>query len=103
MTLEELSQYDGRNGRKAYVAVQGKIYDVTQSPLWAGGDHQGDHQAGGDLTEELKSAPHVRAVIDRFPVVAELTAAEPSAGGRKLAAIAALVIALAALALWLLL
>jgi predicted heme/steroid binding protein len=77
MTKTELAKYDGRDGRPAYVAVNGTIYDVTASPLWPGGDHQGAHQAGHDLTEELKGAPHVRAVVERFPVVGHLTAEAP--------------------------
>lgn len=77
MTLEDLANYDGRDGRKAYVAVNGKIYDVTASPLWDNGDHQGAHQAGADLSDDLPRAPHVRAVIERFPVVGQLEAPEP--------------------------
>ena len=77
MTKEELAKFDGRDGRKAYVAVNEKVYDVSESPLWQGGDHQGMHQAGADLTEELKSAPHVRAVVERFPVVGRLEEPEP--------------------------
>lgn len=78
MNATELSRHDGRDGRPAYVAVSGKIYDVSASPLWRGGNHQGAHQAGQDLTEELKKAPHVRAVIERFPVVGELEAEAPT-------------------------
>jgi len=81
MNLQDLARYDGREGRKAYVAVSGSIYDVTGSPLWPNGDHQGEHQAGRDLTEELRTAPHVRMVIDRFPIVDQLTADEPATGG----------------------
>lgn len=77
MTKQELAKHDGRDGRPAYVAVNGTIYDVSASPLWQGGDHQGSHQAGHDLTEELKSAPHVRAVVERFPVVGRLEAEAP--------------------------
>ncbi len=77
MTREELAEFDGREGRKAYVAVNGKIYDVTDSPWWRQGDHQGAHQAGGDLSEELPKAPHVRAVVERFPVVGHLQEPEP--------------------------
>jgi predicted heme/steroid binding protein len=72
MTKNELAKNDGRDGRPAYVAVNGTIYDVTASPLWRGGNHQDSHHAGHDLTEELKSAPHVRAVVERFPVVGRL-------------------------------
>lgn len=77
MTKEELAKFDGRDGRKAYVAVNEKVYDVSDSPLWQGGDHQGMHQAGADLTEALQSAPHVRAVVERFPVVGRLEEPEP--------------------------
>lgn len=77
MTKNELAKHDGREGRPAYIAVSGTIYDVSASPLWKDGDHQGSHQAGGDLTEELKSAPHVRAVVERFPVVGRLEEAPP--------------------------
>ena len=28
-TLEELAEYNGVNGKKAYVAYQGQVYDVT--------------------------------------------------------------------------
>lgn len=72
MNRTELAKHDGRDGRRAYVAVSGTIYDVSASPLWRHGDHQGAHQAGADLTEELKGAPHVRAVVERFPVVGRL-------------------------------
>lgn len=72
MTREELARYDGRDGRPVYVAVQGTIYDLTGSPLWRNGNHEGAHQAGQELGEELKSAPHVRALIERFPVVGRI-------------------------------
>lgn len=83
MTLAELAQNNGQNGRPAYVAVNGTIYDVTESPRWQNGQHPPDHQAGMDLTEELASAPHVRAVVERFPVVGtlEAEASAPTAGG----------------------
>ncbi len=82
MTPEELKHCNGRDGNPAYVAVSGVIYDVSASALWPEGNHEGAHQAGEDLTEELKSAPHVRAVIERFPVVGQLqtaAAAKPQA------------------------
>ena len=72
MTLAELTNYDGQNGRRAYIAVNGTIYDVTDSPRWKNGLHPPDHQAGQDLTEELLKAPHVRAVVERFPVIGKL-------------------------------
>lgn len=77
MTKEELAKYNGKNGQKTYVAVNGKVYDVGTSPLWKEGDHQGVHEAGNDLTDDLKSAPHVRAVVERFPVIDHLEQPEP--------------------------
>jgi predicted heme/steroid binding protein len=58
MTLEQLAQFDGKDGRKAYFAYQGEIFDATDSPLWKNGSHMGRHQAGCDLTEVLGQAPH---------------------------------------------
>jgi predicted heme/steroid binding protein len=72
MTKEELARFDGQQGRKAYVAVNGKVFDVTASSYWQEGNHQNAHQAGVDLTADLLKAPHVRSVIERFPVVAAL-------------------------------
>ena len=57
-TLKELAKYNGKNGNRAYVAIRGKVYDVTDSALWPGGEHQSSHQAGHDLTAELDLAPH---------------------------------------------
>ena len=74
MTREELTRYDGRDGRPAYVAVGGIIYDLSSSPRWQDGSHEGLHLAGRDLTHELKSAPHVAAVVERFPSVGRLDA-----------------------------
>lgn len=72
MTRKELAEFDGRNGRAAYVAVGGTIYDVTTSPRWKEGAHEEALQAGTDLTEALETAPHVKAVLERFPVVGQL-------------------------------
>jgi len=48
-TLEELSQYDGSDGKEAYVAVSGVVYDVSGIIAWAGGTHFG-LSAGKELT-----------------------------------------------------
>lgn len=81
MTREELARNDGREGRKAFVAVNGTVYDFTASTRWKQGDHEAQHQAGRDLTEELKAAPHVRAVVERFPVAGTLEEPAPQATG----------------------
>jgi len=70
-TLEDLKQYDGRDGKPAYVAFKGVVYDVTESAMWGEGDHEGMHQAGGDLSAEHDDAPHDVYVTD-FPEVGTL-------------------------------
>jgi predicted heme/steroid binding protein len=57
LTVEELFQFYGREGRPAYIAYQGDNYDVSGSKVWSGGIHLKKHPAGGDLTEALKGAP----------------------------------------------
>ena len=70
-TKEQLATYDGREGRPAYVAFQGTVYDVSASAMWMDGDHEGMHSAGADLTAEHDDAPHDVHVTD-FPVVGTL-------------------------------
>jgi len=71
-TEEELAQYNGKNGNPAYVAYKGKVYDVSTSFLWKGGEHQVFHNAGVDLTDALEQAPHGEDVLDKFTVVGVL-------------------------------
>jgi len=70
-TIEELKGFDGRDGKPAYVAYKGTVYDVTESSMWGGGDHEGLHQAGVDMTAEHEDAPHDVYVTD-FPEVGTL-------------------------------
>ena len=75
LTPEKLAEFDGKNGQPAYVAVDGVIYDLTQSRLWRAGEHDPSHgevQAGCDLTEMLKESPHGKKNLDRFPIVGRL-------------------------------
>jgi predicted heme/steroid binding protein len=72
ITLDELAQYNGRSGASAYIAYQGKVYDVSRSFLWQHGRHQVVHLAGKDLTGELEAAPHTAAMLERVPIVGTL-------------------------------
>lgn len=67
-TPESLAQYDGQNGRRAYYAYEGKVYDVTESSLWKEGQHYG-LKAGTDLTGKLEGAPHGTEVFARVPLI----------------------------------
>ncbi len=71
-TLEELAKYNGKNGSPAYIAFKGKIYDVTESSFWMGGDHLGAHEAGKDLTLEIDLAPHGPENLERMKIVGVL-------------------------------
>jgi predicted heme/steroid binding protein len=71
LTATELAAFNGKNGQPAYVAFKGVVYDVTESAMWGGGDHEGEHVAGKDLTQEHEDAPHDVYVTD-FPEVGKL-------------------------------
>ncbi|WP_081702870.1 cytochrome b5 domain-containing protein [Desulfuromonas sp. TF] len=94
MTRSELARFDGREGRRAYAAVNGKVYDFTDSPRWKDGDHEKQHRAGCDLSRDLESAPHIRVVIERFPVVGALEEETASPAGKGMKALAVGVIVL---------
>lgn len=67
-TAEELSHYDGVEGRPAYVAYNGLVYDVSESPEFPEGDHYG-YMAGEDHTDIMDEAPHEDDVLEQFPVI----------------------------------
>jgi len=72
VTQQELEENNGKNGKPAYIAYKGKVYEVSQSSFWMDGEHLGMHQAGKDLTEELEMAPHREETLQRVKLVGEL-------------------------------
>jgi predicted heme/steroid binding protein/uncharacterized membrane protein len=75
-TLEELQKFRGTAGQPVYIVHEGRVIDVSASERWPAGHHMGTHQAGHDLTDEIKAAPHGPEVLERFPQVGILRAAE---------------------------
>lgn len=69
---KDLSKCNGKEGNPVYIAHQGRIIDVSASPLWKGGLHMNRHHAGNDLTTDIQAAPHGLEVLDRYPQVAVL-------------------------------
>jgi predicted heme/steroid binding protein len=66
-TKESLAAFNGLNGSRAYVAVDGVVYDVTDSPRWRNGNHNGI-QAGQDLTLTFNQQ-HGDNRLSSFPIV----------------------------------
>ncbi len=63
---EDLAYFDGKEGRPAYVAYKGDVYEVTPSAFWYEGEHILKHSAGMDLTTSMTLAPHSDNVLDGF-------------------------------------
>lgn len=70
-TLDELKNYDGKEGRKAYIAVDGVVYDVTNVAAWQGGTHHGNN-AGNDVSDRIFKAPHGKSTLEKLEVVGKL-------------------------------
>ena len=72
LTLEELAKFNGKDGARAYVAVDGIIYDMTDSAAWKNGVHNG-FEAGKDLTDAIKNqSPHGTGKLSGVPEVGKL-------------------------------
>ena len=76
-TTEELLSFNGKNGHPVYIAFEGKVYDVSKSPLWSKGLHMNRHVPGKDLRGEISAAPHGPEVLDRYPQVGVLKKGPP--------------------------
>jgi predicted heme/steroid binding protein/uncharacterized membrane protein len=76
ITEDELKKCDGQEGRPAWVAFRGNVYDVSASQRWSGGIHMKRHQVGRDLTSEFAAAPHDESVFQHLPLVGRLAVVE---------------------------
>lgn len=89
-TAEELQKYNGKDGRPVYVAVDGIVYDLTKSKYWKGGGHMKMHEAGADLTTDIKEkAPQGihkgGKILNKMPkvgVTADYGVKKPEAAGK---------------------
>ena len=76
LTLEELAKYNGTNGKPAYIAVDGIIYDVSPIKAWKKGKHKGRHKAGAELGYDIKKkSPHGIKVLKKLKVVGKVVPA----------------------------
>jgi len=76
LTIEELSYFDGKENRPAYIAYREKIYDVSSSKFWKEGSHMVKHLAGNDLTDFLGAAPHGEEKVFQMPPIGELVSSK---------------------------
>ena len=70
-TLEDLSQYNGSNGSPAYVAMEGIVYDISNTTTRNGATHLG-LTAGKDLTSEFNSCHGIVDIFTNAPRVGVL-------------------------------
>ncbi|MGD2104012.1 MAG: cytochrome B5 [Anaerolineae bacterium] len=61
------------------MAVNGRLYDVTDSRMWGDGVPSRRNQVGEDPTGALVWAPHGADVLDRVPMIGEMVGAPVSA------------------------
>lgn len=71
-TIGQLALRNGSDKPEIWCAYKGMIYDVSKSKLWREGKHY-EHWAGQDLTAEMKDAPHIDSVFDKFEIVGKLS------------------------------
>lgn len=71
-TLEELVTFNGLNGKPAYIAVDGMVYDVTYAPGWKNGVHEYGYVAGTDMSKVIDAYPNGRDALKNLPVIGTL-------------------------------
>lgn len=71
LTEEELTNFDGKNGKPAYVAINNTVYDVSNIGVWAAASHFGLH-AGKNLTKDYMTCHAGTNAISKLPIVGKL-------------------------------
>lgn len=79
---EELTKYNGKNGKPAYIAFNGVVYDVSKAGAWKSGKHKGG-RAGEDISSKLPGAIHGTNVICKLRPVGRLEQPPAKIGGDK--------------------
>jgi len=66
---EELAKFNGKNGMRAYIAVNRVVYDVTNNAAWAAASHFG-LKAGYELTNQFANCHQGQsAILQKLKVV----------------------------------
>ena len=76
LSVAELAQHDGKDGRDCFVAVDGNVYEIPQGVRWQNGQHlpsEGLAYCGADLSAVIGKSPHGKAkllTLDRVGTLA---------------------------------
>jgi predicted heme/steroid binding protein len=70
-TIDTLSTFNGSEGKPAYVAVDGIVYDVSLEKTWGGASHFG-LTAGKDLTIQFSSCHGMKTILTKLTMVGVL-------------------------------
>lgn len=68
VTADELAGNDGKAGHKAWVAVNGVVYDMSGIRSWPSGGHHGV-RAGTDATAAFVKSAHAVATLQSMKVI----------------------------------
>lgn len=72
ITAQQLSENNGKSGNSCYVAVSGKVYEISGSNEWIDGEHiesEGQASCGKDLTALMNDSPHGVSILTTSPRV----------------------------------
>lgn len=74
ITLQQLKAKNGKSGQECWVAIDGKVYNLTDSSKWINGEHTTTTgvECGNDLSEKIKESPHGKSTLSKYPVVGSL-------------------------------
>lgn len=72
ITLAQVQENNGKNGKKCWVIVDTTVYEISGFAQWVDGVHTssgGQARCGKDLTSVMADAPHGRSVLKLLTVV----------------------------------
>lgn len=76
VTRAALAANNGKEGNPCWIAIDGAVYDASNSPQWVNGEHvpsEGKARCGNDLSMVISQSPHGREVLSSLTRVGVLT------------------------------
>jgi CheY-like chemotaxis protein/predicted heme/steroid binding protein len=70
-TKEELALCNGKDGAPAFIASQGRVYDVSQRFVWKDGRYQAMYATGQDLEPDVSDSAQFSALGDGTILLAD--------------------------------